>query len=609
MNSFDFSMYDYGDETEDNAGPVTNQDQPKPKIQPISPIELPESKGDFDFSVYDYEDEKPSENKTEEDSFGKNLLRTLYQIPSGIAQGITYPLDLISMIGTGESLDPEEIEHIKRISEREGVPFDEEKYLQAVQGAQEAFPTQGNVERFIESKTGLPLEAKTRLQKGIKFASTAGKVAPTNSTFRGLNTSLPKPVLGTGVAATKELLDELGIPETISDIASFGVLKNPTAGAGKISVGPKKKPSGMSELRYEKLNKPTQVSESKFNKIQDRHKQEFTDLANKIIKESPIGETSQSLKNDVTFKQKTAEGFEDLQKLAEKIPDKLSTEYLKNDLLKNLNNKNTGITPSEFEKSHNKFIKEFVKETPTKDVGFPELLSQYRKNNKELGKVFEPGQSYAYNSAKRESLLDYNNSIADVFENKFPNSGFSEPFKELNKKWTQISDAELIEKFLGDMLDGKINYKKGREFFDKQGMTVPFQRAMGKEGFSKFETLMKDMMSTEQASKLLKEAKSQGFGDLAKIAGSYIIHPELAQAKLGFNLLKGGYNTIFEMLLDKPQLAVTWDRGINAFKKGNFKAAQTELGKVSEAKKDFDLKESSRKEALRNFNDKKNLKN
>lgn len=540
-----------------------------------------------------------------EESTGKSALRYGAQIPVGLAQASSYGIatGLGSLLGY-EALDPEEIEQIRKISEREGIPFDEEAYIEKFQEAQSLYPTIGNIAREIEERTGLPLEAKTRGQKALQFATSAGKLAPKESTLRPLNTSLPKPVLGAGVAGTKELLTEAGIPEPVSNIASFAILKTPTSGASKIDIGPKTKPSGMTQLQYEKLKKPTQVSESKIRQIEDRHKQEFTELANKIVKESPIGETAEALKNDVKFKQKTAEGFEELQKMAEKIPDKLPTSSLKQDLSKNLKNKNTGITPSEFEKSHNKFIREFIKNTPEKEVGFAELLKQYRKNNKDLGEVFEPGQSYAYNGAKREALIDYNKAIADVFEKTFPNSGFSKPFKELNEKWTKISDTEFIDKFLTDMFEGKIDYKKGRQFFDKEGMTVPFQRSMGKEGFAKFETLMSDLLSTEQANRMLKQARATGYEDLAKTAGSYILHPHLAKAKLAIDFLKGGYKTIYEFLLDKPQMAITWDKGVNAFKKGDFKAAQKELSKVDNAKKEFDIREGKRVETIKKFNDK-----
>src|SRR5579864_2869489 len=99
------------------------------------------------------------------ESFLKSSARTAYQIPSGIAQTRTFPLDLLQMAGLGHAIDPEEIEHLRKIHEREGIPFDEEKYLQGVQQASETFPTQGNIERMIEEETGAPLTPRNKLQK------------------------------------------------------------------------------------------------------------------------------------------------------------------------------------------------------------------------------------------------------------------------------------------------------------------------------------------------------------------------------------------------------------------------------------------------------------
>lgn len=63
--SFDFSAYDYSDETDENSGSVaTAPEQPKPKIQPIPQLKAPESKGTFDFSAYDYEDQPKEKPKS-----------------------------------------------------------------------------------------------------------------------------------------------------------------------------------------------------------------------------------------------------------------------------------------------------------------------------------------------------------------------------------------------------------------------------------------------------------------------------------------------------------------------------------------------------------------
>lgn len=533
-----------------------------------------------------------------QESWGKNLLRTLYQIPSGLGQAITYPLDLINMIGTGESYDPEEVEQLKMISEREGIPFDEEKYYGAIQAASEAFPTQGNIERGIENYTGLPLTPKTGFQKGLKLASTAGKITPGTLLQKGV-ASATAPAVSTG-------LQSVGVPEGLAEAGGLAVAGVAGTKSPKIDLSSSKKPSGLSNLRYEKLNKPTEVSRSKINKINSKVENEFRDITNKIIQESPIKETYQSLKSDPIFKKESQDLFGKVSDLSKEIEGTFSTSEVKNDLNKLVTtNKGMGFTPSEFDKNYNKFIKEYIKETPNQNATAQSLVEQFRKNNKALTEAYEPGQSFSYNRAKRAALGDYNKTIVSIIEKKYPDSEFSKLFKSSNKRWSEISDAESIDKFLDGLFKGEINFEKGRKFFNKEGMTVPFKRAMGSEGFAKFETLMGDLMSTEQASKLMKQAQAKGFEDLAKSATAYLIHPKVGAAKTGYQALKGGYNAIFEMLLDKPQLAVTWDRGINAMKAGNFKVAEKEFSKVKEAKTVFDKKEASRIEALRKFKEKK----
>src|SRR6187402_3239327 len=88
----------------------------------------------------------------EEESFGKSALRTALQVPQGVAEATTYGLTtgFQHLLGLGEVYDPEEIEHIKKISEREGIPFDEEKYMQAAQDALGSVPTVSNIASSIE---------------------------------------------------------------------------------------------------------------------------------------------------------------------------------------------------------------------------------------------------------------------------------------------------------------------------------------------------------------------------------------------------------------------------------------------------------------------------
>lgn len=524
----------------------------------------------------------------EQEGFWKSSFRTAYQPISGALQATTYPLDIMHMMALGEALDPEEIDRLRQISEREGIPFDEEKYMQDLQNVSATFPTQGNIERAIEERTGIPLEAKTKLQKGLKLGFTAGKMTP--------GTLAQKGTAGVIAPSTSAVLQEAGLPEGLSDIAGLGVGGYAGGKAPAIDIGKAKKPSGLTTRRYEKLTEPKKISESRINKINEGVETEFRDIAEDILAKSPIGETHSGLKNDVTFKQAAREGFEKVEALSEQIPTKILTKNVKKALIDRIaKKKGTGFLPSEYEKSHNKFIREFLSETAGGKVSAYDLVKQFRKNNEAYSKINEPGQSYAYNQAKRDALRDYNIAIEDVIKNKFPDSEFSKIFEDVNKNWSKIMDAETIDKFMNDLFDGKIQFKTGRDFFEKNGMTRPFKRALGEEGFKNFETLMKDLMSTEKANSMLKVAKAKGFGELAEIGLGYVIHPTLGKAKIAYGITKGAFKQGMEMLLDKPQLAIRWDRGVKAFKKGDFKTAEKEF--------QFLEKEKAKQEALGKFNE------
>lgn len=530
----------------------------------------------------------------QEEGFLKSAARTALQIPKGIAQGTTPGIiaSIWQLLGQGEVLDPEEIEHIKEISNREGIPFDEDAYMQAAQEAIQSVPTVSNLSSAIEERTGLPLETKTVLQKAVELASTAGKFQP--------GTIAQKGVAAIAAPVTKEALEFGGVPEFLAEPLALGAATGLGSKTPAIEIGKVKKPSGLTTRQFEKLEKPVEVSGKKIKQIDEKLETEFRDIASDIIEKSPINETISELKNDVGFKLAAEEAFEKVDKLAENINEKISLEALKKDLIKKgAQEKKSGITELEFDKEYNKFIKEFVKDTKGTEASLSGVIRQYRKNNEAFGKSWESAKSTDYNVAKREALLDYNRTIADTIEKKFPDSEFSNLFKSSNEQWKKIMDAEAVQGYIDDIFEGKINYKKNSEFFNKKQKQI-FKRALGEEGYKNFEQLNRDFMSTEKARKMLKVAEKQGYTDLAYNAFSYLLHPKLALAKMGYGLTKGAYQKLWESLLDKPQIALTWDKGIKAFKKGDFKEAENQFKQLKS--------EQERIKAYQGYKEQKNSK-
>lgn len=534
-----------------------------------------------------------------EEGFWKNALRTLYQIPSGIAQGVTYPLDLLAMQGVAEATDPEELSNLRRAHERLGIPFDEEEYLRKIQEQQQYLLTQGNVERGIEEATGLPLTPQTRLQKGIKFASTAGKLAPKPGTFRGMETPLTKPVLGTGVELAKEGLVEAGVPEPFADIASFAILKQAPVESTAVgfkdvlpSVKKETKPSGMITRRYEKITEPTEISGSRIAKIDEKIEREFRNLSDKIIEEAPIEKTYKEYKANPAFEAELDAGFDKVDQLAESIQQPVHTDLIRQKLADRAvkRQKGTGYKAGEYDKDFAKFVKETLEETPSQEVSASDVLRQFRKNNKELRQAYDPSRSANYNEAKRDALLEHNRAIVDVFEDQFPGSEFVESFKKMNEEFGHLQGAKYIDEYVNNIFEGKINYREANKIFNNKKLGKQFERALGKEGYKNFQQLVKDLISTENPRKMLKVAAKSGWEELAKNALSFMIEPKLGYARAAYKGISKTLRKAWEATLDKPQIAVKWSNAIDSLKKGNFAKAEKEFSalkaEVLEAEKE-----------------------
>lgn len=104
-----------------------------------------------------------------------------------------------------------------------------------------------------------------------------------------------------------------------------------------------------------------------------------------------------------------------------------------------------------------------------------------------------------------------------------------------------------------------------------------FKRALGEKGYADFEQLMKDMLTSENAYKMLKVARNKGYKELFNTGLAYILHPKIASLKVGVDAAKFGYKSLMNALLDKPQIGVTFKKAVKELKKGNFEAAQKDF--------------------------------
>lgn len=516
-------------------------------------------------------------------------IRTLLQAPIGYANATPYGIvtNLMQMIGTGEALSEDSIDELDRAHQRLGIPFDREGYIQGVQNVSAKFPTPSNLARMAGEEIGVETEPQNFVERALRVAGGGAGFSKGGA--------VPKAVGGGTSAVAYGALEAGGVPEPISELVALGVGPVGASGVGELKlpkIETKKAPSGLTKLGFENIKEKTEISPKKLEKINTKVEKEFKDLSEKIFETSPIKDIREALKEGPAFKESASEAFLEVEAIADQLPNKIPTKNVKKQLVDNvIKEKGTGFLPSEKEATHKRFIKQFLEDTPEGEITAADLVTQYRKNNAALKEVYEPGQSFAHNQAKRQALTDYNRAIADVIESEFPNSEFSKLFKESNAQWAKIMDAEAINTFTDQLFDGKIQFKKGSEFFDKAGMTKSFERALGKEGFKDYKQLMNDLMSKEKTMGLLKAAQDKGFFQKATETGlAFWFNPWVGKGKVALDVGKGIWKSATQMMLDKPQLIVKWDKGIQALKKGDFAKAETIMKELQSEKKVFDLR-------------------
>jgi hypothetical protein len=507
-----------------------------------------------------------------DEGFWKSAFRTALQIPQGAAEATKYGIitGLWQLLALGEVLDPEEIDQIRKISERQGIPFDEDAYLNAAQEALQTVPTISNIGSKIEEQTGIPFEPKEWYQKALRLGSLASKFQ--------VGTLGQKATAGIIAPATSQVLQTAGLPEEFADIAGLGAGNISGTKVPQVDIGKAKKPSGLLERGFESIKNPREVSESKISKINEKLESDFRNISDKIIEESPIGETAKNLIEDPKFKQQSRELLNQAQEIADTIPEKIPSKSIKKELGDLSAKRPKGYALDEYDKNYLKFMKQSIKDIKSKNITAGELVEQYRKNNNSLGEYFEPGSSKALNRAKRDALLDQNRAIANVIEKSNPE--LSEIFKDGNQRWTKIMDAEAVDAFIDEVFKEGVNYKKLNDWFDKTGYDRIFKRALGEKGYKSFETLMKDMLSSEKAYKMIDVAKEKGLVDYAKLATGYLLKPIYGQGKLVVDISKGIYKTLMNFMLEKPKLAITWKNAVEDLKNGNFKASEKEFNKL-----------------------------
>lgn len=389
---------------------------------------------------------------------------------------------------------------------------------------------------------------------------------------------------GAVIGGAEQSARESGVPEDIitlgkGALAATGSVKGTK---GSIAIEKATKPSGMTTRQFEKLNEPRQVSEGKLNQINTKLEKDFRQISDKIINESPVGETARNLKNDPMYKSQTTELFKEAQDLANSMEGKVPHKTIVNEYANISNKSKKGFMDNDYEESYSNYMNKAIGKIK-EDVSYGQIVEQFRKNNAELSDAFDPSISRPANRAKKDALLDQNKALAKIIEQSAPESELSNVFKEGNNRWSKIMDAEALDLLVNDIFDGKINFKKIEKVLDSPKYGHILKRSLGKEGYKAFTQLLKDMSETGAGYKMLKVAKAKGWSDLPSTVALYTLAPKIGMAKAGLNLFKASKKILFNSMLDKPELVIKLKSGVNHLKKGEFDKAQEVFKEVNES--------------------------
>jgi len=176
----------------------------------------------------------------EEESLGRNALRTAMQVPAayGYAKtGAVGPvLDVINEIARRGAIAS--FDELKA----DDPNLNREEYDKAVNVASQMTPTYWNALRAIENATDIPLEAKTKLQHQLLEGVLAYNMAPGSMGQRA--------TAGVLAPAASQKLEEMGLP---SEVAHFA---GPFAGIGLSQMGQSLRPQ-MPPLGESPMNRPS----------------------------------------------------------------------------------------------------------------------------------------------------------------------------------------------------------------------------------------------------------------------------------------------------------------------------------------------------------------
>ncbi len=536
-----------------------------------------------------------SDSGQEEKASWADLAKDLVIQPAlGAAAAFTWPLDILKLGMVGEALT--DIDELEESFQKAGKPFDRSKYLQTVAKQSEFIPTQDFLERAIEDKTGISLEAKSDTGKAIrKFFTLTGLLKGKGLTKEGIKKAAKGAAAGT---LTTEGLKALGANETVSDIAgdlvaggATALTKEPRVLAPEISnIEKTAAKHGLPFPEY--LTRETKdlitpkISQSRKLALQKEIGMSSSEAIDEIISgKLPIQKLKKEGANLEVLKD---EAYDKVTQLSKSNTKPLPTEKIVSDIDAEISRiSKQAPSPSDADKTAISILQSEKNVLQDAKPNTEELVQQIRNYNSNVKGIYRRPEFTGREDAVRSAYAFLNNSIRNTIESE---SGpeVRQAMRAADSLNGEVAKLNRVESLVSKSFkDGDYNPKKLQSLLNsKQGLIV--RRELGDQAVNEIRDIANyGDRAIKATNQLAKSSKHLGeIGEWGPIAGFLLYKlPKAAGILIGAKAIT---DRVRGYLLTRPATRSVYKDIVKNAANGSFKTMSRDFARLeSEIAKDY----------------------
>lgn len=527
-------------------------------------------------------------------SWGDLAKDLVIQPALGAAAAFSWPLDLLKVGMVGEALS--DLDELESAFQKAGKPFDRDKYIQTVAEQSEFIPTQDLLEKTIEEKAGISLEAKSDTGKAIrKFFTLVGLLKGKGITKEGLKKAAKGAATGVG---TTQALKAAGANETASELIGDVV----AGGTAALTKKPRVLSPEVAEIEKtaakhglpfpEYLTKePKQLVQPK---ISDKRKlalqKELGISAEEAIDEVISGKLPiQKLKKQgADLEVLKDEAYDKVTALSQSNKKPLQTNQIVSDIDSEIARiKKLAPSPSDADKAAISILEGEKSVLEKAAPNTEELVQQIRNYNSNVKGIYKRPEFTGREDAVRSAYAYLNNSIRNTIE-KQAGPEVRQAMKAADALNTEVAKLNRVESLVAKSFkDGEYSPKKLQQLLNsKQGLIV--RRELGDQALDEIRDIANYGDRAVKATNQLAKS-SKHMVDLAEwgpLAGFLLYKmPKTAGILLG---AKSVGDRVRGYLMTRPATRKVYRDIVKNAANGSFKSMAADFGKLeSSITKDF----------------------